>query len=43
MRRRSLLALILGLCSWLALIIIALAFLMRWRSEAGRRDGRPAR
>jgi hypothetical protein len=42
MRRRSLVARLIGLCSWLTLIVIALIFLSRWRAEANRQDGRRA-
>jgi hypothetical protein len=42
MRRRSLVVRLIGLCSWLMLIAIALVFLSRWRSEASREGGRRA-
>jgi len=40
MKRRNLLTRAIGLCAWLTVIVIALAFLSRWRIEAGRRDAK---
>jgi hypothetical protein len=39
MRRRSLIARTIGLVSWLTLIVLALVFLSRWKSEASRHEG----